>query len=67
MHQSEANTALMIKNHCTCVKRVNNTKLAIINEKSPMDKLLPFMHSNKLKIDNKFCSDSRKWKKMQNN
>jgi hypothetical protein len=30
--------------------------LTIMNEKSPMDKLLPLMHSNTLKINNKFCS-----------
>jgi hypothetical protein len=67
MHQNEANTALMIKT-IALVSNVSITaNLAIINEKSPMEKLLPLVHSNTLKINNKFCSNSLKWKKMQNN
>jgi len=67
MHQNEANTALMIKT-IALVSNVSITaNLAIINEKSPMEKLLPLVQSNTLKINNKFCSNSLKWKKMQNN
>jgi hypothetical protein len=67
MHQSEANNALMIKTIALVSNMSITPNLTIINEKTPMDKLLPLMHSNTLKLNNNFCSNSLKWKKTQNN